>query len=250
VTPLSLGIETEGHIFTRLIERNTTIPTKKSQVFSTAADGQTSVEIHVLQGERPMAYDNKTLGRFQLTGIPAAPRGVPQIEVTFNIDRNGIVNVSAKDLGSGNEQKVTITASTNMTEDEINQRVKEAEQFAEQDKKKKEEIETFNKADSLIYEMEKQLRDNGDKLSSEDKATVESEIESFKKVREGNNADEIKTAMDAMTQKVYSIFGKIYQQQDAQQGQGQQPQGGQGGADYGDGSVDGDGSVGGDGSVN
>ncbi len=245
VTPLSLGIETEGHIFTRLIERNTTIPTKKSQVFSTAADGQTSVEIHVLQGERPMAYDNKTLGRFQLTGIPAAPRGVPQIEVTFNIDRNGIVNVSAKDLGSGNEQKVTITASTNMTEDEINQRVKEAEQFAEQDKKKKEEIETFNRADSLIYEFEKQLRDNGDKLSSEDKATVQNEIDAFRKVREGNNAEEIKSAMETMTQKVYSIFGKIYQQQG-----GQQPGPDQGGASYGDGSVDGDGSVGGDGSVN
>ncbi len=245
VTPLSLGIETEGHIFTRLIERNTTIPTKKSQVFSTAADGQTSVEIHVLQGERPMAYDNKTLGRFQLTGIPAAPRGVPQIEVTFNIDRNGIVNVSAKDLGSGNEQKVTITASTNMTEDEINQRVKEAEQFAEQDKKKKEEIETFNRADSVIYEFEKQLRDNGDKLSSEDKATVQNEIDAFKKVREGNNAEEIKSAMETMTQKVYAIFGKIYQQQG-----GQQPGPDQGGASYGDGSVDGDGSVGGDGSVN
>ncbi len=245
VTPLSLGIETEGHIFTRLIERNTTIPTKKSQVFSTAADGQTSVEIHVLQGERPMAYDNKTLGRFQLTGIPAAPRGVPQIEVTFNIDRNGIVNVSAKDLGSGHEQKVTITASTNMTEDEINQRVKEAEQFAEQDKKKKEEIETFNRADSVIYEFEKQLRDNGDKLSSEDKATVQNEIDAFKKVREGNNAEEIKSAMETMTQKVYAIFGKIYQQQG-----GQQPGPDQGGASYGDGSVDGDGSVGGDGSVN
>ena len=247
VTPLSLGIETEGHIFTRLIERNTTIPTKKSQVFSTAADGQTSVEIHVLQGERPMAYDNKTLGRFQLTGIPAAPRGVPQIEVTFNIDRNGIVNVSAKDLGSGNEQKVTITASTNMTEDEINQRVKEAEQFAEQDKKKKEEIETFNRADSMIYEFEKQLRDNGDKLTSEDKATVQNEIDAFKKVREGNNADEIKSAMETMTQKVYAIFGKIYQQQG---GQGGQPGPDQGNAPYGDGSVDGDGSVGGDGSVN
>ena len=138
---MSLGLETEGHIFTKLIERNTTIPTSKSQVFSTAADGQTAVEIHVLQGERPMAYDNKTLGRFQLTGIPAAPRGVPQIEVTFSIDRNGIVNVSAKDKGTGNEQKITITASTNMTEEEINQRVKEAEQYAEQDKKRKEEVE-------------------------------------------------------------------------------------------------------------
>ncbi len=218
VTPLSLGLETEGHIFTKLIERNTTIPTQKSQVFSTAADGQTTVEIHVLQGERPMAYDNKTLGRFQLTGIPSAPRGVPQIEVTFNIDRNGIVNVSAKDLGTGNEQKVTITASTNMTEEEIQARVKEAEQFAEADKQKKDEIETLNRADSLIYEMEKQLKDNGDKLSSEDKATVENEIAAFKKVREGNNAAEIKNAMEGLTQKVYAIFGKLYQQQGGQPG--------------------------------
>ena len=213
VTPLSLGLETEGHIFTKLIERNTTIPTSKSQVFSTAADGQTAVEIHVLQGERPMAYDNKTLGRFQLTGIPAAPRGVPQIEVTFNIDRNGIVNVSAKDKGTGNEQKITITASTNMTEDEINQRVKEAEQFAEEDKKRKEEVEIQNRADTLIYEMEKQLRDNGEKLSDEDKATVQHEIDEFKKVREGGNVDDIKNAMESMTQKVYAIFGKLYQQE-------------------------------------
>ena len=243
VTPLSLGIETEGHIFTRLIERNTTIPTKKSQVFSTAADGQTSVEIHVLQGERQMAYDNKTLGRFQLTGIPAAPRGVPQIEVTFNIDRNGIVNVSAKDLGSGNEQKVTITASSNMTEEEINQRVKEAEQYAEQDKKKKEEVETLNRADSLIYEMEKQLKDNGDKLSDEDKNTVRNEIDSFKKVREGNNVDEIKTAMENMTQKVYAIFGKLYQQQGGQPDANAYQQPNNAGTTNDDGSVNGDGSV-------
>ena len=245
VTPLSLGLETEGHIFTKLIERNTTIPTQKSQVFSTAADGQTTVEIHVLQGERPMAYDNKTLGRFQLTGIPSAPRGVPQIEVTFNIDRNGIVNVSAKDLGTGNEQKVTITASTNMTEEEIQQRVKEAEQFAEADKQKKEEIETFNKADSLIYEMEKQLKDNGDKLSDEDKNTVQTEIDNFKKVREGNNAGEIKNAMDALTQKVYAIFGKLYQQQGGQPGpdMGGQQAGPQAGTQNADGSFNADGSV-------
>ncbi len=218
VTPLSLGLETEGHIFTRLIERNTTIPTTKSQVFSTAADGQTTVEIHVLQGERPMAYDNKTLGRFQLTGIPAAPRGVPQIEVTFSIDRNGIVNVSAKDKGTGNEQKITITASTNMTEEEIQQRVKEAEQFAEEDKKHKEEIETVNQADSLVYEMEKQLRENGDKLSEEDKATVQSELDEFKKVKETGDAEKIKAAMEPMTQKVYQIFGKLYQQENPQGG--------------------------------
>ena len=180
VTPLSLGIETMGGVFTRLIDRNTTIPCTKSQIFSTAADGQTSVEVHVLQGEREMAAGNKTLGRFQLTGIAPAPRGVPQIEVTFNIDRNGIVNVSAKDLGTGNEQKVTITSSTNLTEDEINQRVKEAEQYA-----------------------------------AEDKATVENELAEFKKVRETNDAEQIKNAMEAFTQKVYAVFGKIYQQQGA-----------------------------------
>ena len=218
VTPLSLGLETEGHIFTKLIERNTTIPTSKSQVFSTAADGQTAVEIHVLQGERPMAYDNKTLGRFQLTGIPAAPRGVPQIEVTFNIDRNGIVNVSAKDKGTGNEQKITITASTNMTEDEINQRVKEAEQYAEQDKKHKEEVETINHADTMVYEMEKQLRENGDKLSSEDKETVQHEIDELKKVKEGGDAEAIKSKMEEMSQKIYAIFGKLYQQEGGQPG--------------------------------
>ena len=217
VTPLSLGLETEGHIFTRLIDRNTTIPCEKSQVFSTAADGQTSVEINVLQGERQMAYDNKSLGRFQLTNIAPAPRGVPQIEVTFSIDRNGIVHVSAKDKATGNAQDITITASTNLSEDEINQRVKEAEQYAEQDKKRKEEAETLNRADSLIYETEKQLRDNGDKLSDEDKNTLNSEIESFKKIREGGNVDEIKNAEEAFTQKVYAIFGKIYQQEQAAQ---------------------------------
>ena len=241
VTPLSLGLETEGHIFTRLIDRNTTIPTSKSQVFSTAADGQTTVEINVLQGERQMAYDNKSLGRFQLTGIAPAPRGVPQIEVTFSIDANGIVNVSAKDKATGNEQKITITASSNLTEEEINQRVNEAEQYAEQDKKRKEEVETLNHADSMIYEMEKQLRENGDKLSAEDKATVESEIANFKKVREGNNAEEIKNAMDAFTQKVYAIFGKLYQQQGGEQGANpEQPQAGTQNAD---GTYEADGDV-------
>ncbi len=241
VTPLSLGLETEGHIFTRLIDRNTTIPTSKSQVFSTAADGQTTVEIHVLQGERQMAYDNKSLGRFQLTGIAPAPRGVPQIEVTFSIDNNGIVNVSAKDKATGHEQQITITASTNLSEEEINQRVKEAEQYAEEDKKRKEEVETLNHADSLIYETEKTLRDNGDKLSEEDKASVQSEIDAFKKVREGNNAAEIKNAMEGFTQKVYQIFGKIYQQQaGAGNPMGDQPQAG---------SMNDDGSVNADGSV-
>ena len=215
VTPLSLGIETMGGVFTRLIDRNTTIPCTKSQIFSTAADGQTSVEVHVLQGEREMAAGNKTLVRFQLTGIAPAPRGVPQIEVTFNIDRNGIVNVSAKDLGTGNEQKVTITSSTNLTEDEINQRVKEAEQYAAEDKKRKEEVETLNHADSMIFEVDKQLKELGDKLSAEDKATVENELAEFKKVRETNDAEQIKNAMEAFTQKVYAVFGKIYQQQGA-----------------------------------
>ncbi len=236
VTPLSLGLETEGHIFTKLIERNTTIPTEKSQVFSTAADGQTTVEINVLQGERPMAYDNKSLGRFQLTGIPAAPRGVPQIEVKFTIDKNGIVNVSAKDLGTGKSQNVTITASTNMTEEEINQRVKEAEQFAEEDKKRKDEVETLNHAESLAYDIEKQLKENGDKLSDEDKATVQSELDEFKKVRETNDTQQIKTAMQNMTEKVYAIFGKIYQ--DAQPHDGQTPP-----VENPDGSVNADGDV-------
>lgn len=240
VTPLSLGLETEGHIFTRLIERNTTIPTEKSQVFSTAADGQTTVEIHVLQGERPMAYDNKTLGRFQLTGIPAAPRGVPQIEVKFAIDKNGIVSVSAKDLGTGNTQNITITATTNLSEDEINARVKEAEQYAEEDKRRKDEVETLNRADNLIYDLEKQLRDNGAKLSDADKSTVENEIAGFKKIREGGKADEIKSAMDTMTQKVYEIFGKLYQEQGAQPGQ---QAGSQGPVENADGSVDADGEV-------
>ena len=240
VTPLSLGLETEGHIFTKLIERNTTIPTNKSQVFSTAADGQTTVEIHVLQGERPMAYDNKTLGRFQLTGIPPAPRGVPQIEVTFNIDRNGIVNVSAKDKGTGNEQKITITASTNLTEDEIKQRVKEAEQFAEGDRKRKEEVETINRADTLLYEIDKQLRESGDKLSQEDKAAVQSEIDAFRKVRDTSDAGQIKPAMESFTQKVYAVFGKLYQQAG---GEGQVPPQGQPGSQNPDGTVNTDGDV-------
>ncbi len=243
VTPLSLGLETEGHIFTKLIERNTTIPTSKSQVFSTAADGQTTVEIHVLQGERQMAYDNKTLGRFQLTGIAPAPRGVPQIEVTFSIDNNGIVNVSAKDKATNNEQQITITASTNLSEEEINQRVKEAEQFAEQDKKRKEEVETLNHADSLIYETEKTMRENGDKLSEEDKNTVQAEIDAFKKVREGNNADEIKNAMEGFTQKVYAVFGKLYQQQGGAQGDPMNGAGPEAGTTNDDGSVNADGSV-------
>ncbi len=217
VTPLSLGIETMGGVFTKLIERNTTIPTKKSQIFSTAADGQTAVDVHVLQGEREMAQYNKTLGRFQLSGIAAAPRGVPQIEVTFDIDANGIVHVSAKDLGTGNEQKITITASGNLSEADINKAVEEAERYAEEDKKRKEEVETFNQADSTIYQTEKTLKDLDDKLDPADKAKLTDELEAFKKVREGNNADEIKPAMEKFTELTYEIFGKIYQQQAAQQ---------------------------------
>ncbi|MGI6215559.1 MAG: molecular chaperone DnaK [Christensenellales bacterium] len=240
VTPLSLGLETEGHIFTKLIERNTTIPTEKSQIFSTAADGQTTVEINVLQGERPMAYDNKSLGRFQLTGIAPAPRGIPQIEVKFTIDKNGIVNVSAKDLGTGKEQNVTITASTNMSEEEIQQRVKEAEQFADEDKKRKEEVETLNRADSLIYEAEKQLRENGDKLSEEDKNTVQAKIDEFKKLRETNDVDKIKAELESITEQIYSIFGKIYQNQ---QGGGQMPPNDMPPTQNPDGSVNADGDV-------
>lgn len=217
VTPLSLGIETLGGVFTKLIERNTTIPAKKSQVFSTAADGQTSVEINVLQGEREMAAYNKTLGRFTLSGIPNAPRGVPQIEVTFDIDANGIVNVVAKDKGTGNEQKVTITASTNLSDAEIDKAVKEAERFAEEDKKHKEEIEARNQADSLVYNTEKTIKDMGDKISLEDKAKLESEIAETKKALESNNSDNMKAASEKLTQVSYEVFGKIYQQ-DAQAG--------------------------------
>ncbi len=212
VTPLSLGIETVGGVFTRLIDRNTTIPTKKSQIFSTAADGQTSVEVHVLQGEREMAQDNKTLGRFQLAGIAPAPRGVPQIEVSFDIDANGIVHVSAKDLGTGNEQKVTITASTNLSEDEIKKAVREAEQFANEDKERKEEAETRNHADSLVYSTEKTLKELGDKLSAEDKAKVEAEAKAVQDALKGNDMAAIKAASEKLTEVSYEVFGKIYQQ--------------------------------------
>ncbi len=218
VTPLSLGIETFGGVFTKLIERNTTIPTKKSQVFSTAADGQTSVEVHVLQGEREMAAYNKTLGRFQLTGIPAAPRGVPQIEVTFDIDANGIVHVSAKDLGTGNEQKVVITASTNLTETEIEQAVKEAEAHAEEDKKNKEAIEVRNNADSLVYNTEKTLKDLDGKISDEEKSKVEAEIANVKSALEGTDTEAIKNATEKLTQEFYKISEKLYQNAGAANG--------------------------------
>ena len=210
VTPLSLGIETFGGVFTKLIERNTTIPTKKSQVFSTASDGQTSVEVHVLQGEREMAAYNKTLGRFQLAGIPAAPRGVPQIEVTFDIDANGIVHVSAKDLGTGNEQKIVITASTNLTETEIEQAVKEAEAHAEEDKKNKEAIEVRNNADSMVYNTEKTLKDLEGKISAEEKEKVEAELANVKKALEGTNVEEIKNATEKLKDAFYKISEKLY----------------------------------------
>lgn len=223
VTPLSLGIETMGGVCTKLIERNTTIPTKKSQVFSTAADGQTSVDVHVLQGEREMARDNKTLGNFQLSGIAPAPRGVPQIEVTFDIDANGIVNVSAKDLGTGNEQKITITASTNLSEADIEKAVKEAEQYAEEDKKRKEEIEARNNADSLVYQSEKSLNELGDKISDEDKNAIRAEIEKVKTALNGTDTEAIKSATEALSQKFYSISEQLYKNA--------APQGGPGAAD-------------------
>ena len=218
VTPLSLGIETLGGVFTKLIDRNTTIPTKKSQVFSTAADGQTSVEIHVLQGEREMAQYNKSLGKFQLTGIAPAPRGVPQIEVSFDIDANGIVHVTAKDLGTGNEQNITITASTNLSEDEINRAVKEAEQFANEDKKRKDEVETRNHADTLVYETEKTMKELGDKIAESDKSRINAEVENVKSALNGSDSEAIKVATEKLTEVSYEVFGKIYQQQAQQNG--------------------------------
>ena len=222
VTPLSLGIETYGGVFTKLIERNTTIPTKKSQIFSTAADGQTSVEVHVLQGERDMAAYNKTLGRFQLTGIPAAPRGVPQIEVTFDIDANGIVHVSAKDMATGNEQKVSITASTNLTDEDIDRAVKDAEAHAEEDKKKKEEIEARNEAESLAYNCQKTVDELGDKISGEEKQKATDEIENVKKALEGSDVEKIKQATESLKQVFYAMSEKLYSQAGAGAQAGQQ----------------------------
>ena len=238
VTPLSLGIETLGGVFTRLIDRNSTIPTKKSQVFSTASDGQRSVDVHVLQGEREMAAYNKTLGRFQLDGIAPAPRGVPQIEVTFDIDANGIVHVSAKDLGTGHEQKITITSSSNMSEEDIQRAMDEAERYAAEDKKRKEEVETVNQADNLIYQTEKTMKDMEGKLDPADKSTLETELAEFKKVRESNNADEIKAAMEKFTQKSYEIFGKVYQQAGSQGGEQGGPEAGPQGGVHDDGTVE------------
>ena len=217
VTPLSLSIETIGGVATKLIERNTTIPTKKSQIFSTAADNQTAVDVHVMQGEREMAADNITLGRFQLTGIAPAPRGIPQIEVTFDIDANGIVNVSAKDLGTGKEQQITITSSTKLSEDEINAKIKEAEQYAEEDKKKKEEVEVKNQAEGMLFETEKQMNELGDKVTADEKSKVDAAREDLKKAVEANDVEDIKAKIEALTQAFYPISSRIYQE--AQQAQ-------------------------------
>ena len=218
VTPLSLGIETLGGVCTKIIERNTTIPTKKSQIFSTAADNQPSVEIHVLQGERDMAADNKTLGRFHLDGIPAAPRGVPQIEVTFDIDANGIVNVSAKDMGTGKEQKITITASTNLSKEDIDKAVKEAEQFAEEDHKRREAIDIRNNAENLVYQTEKSLADLGDKVTAEEKAPVNEQLEKLKEALKGDNTDAIKNESEELTKRFYTIAEKLYQNAKPEEG--------------------------------
>ncbi len=216
VTPLSLGVETYGGIATKLIERNTTIPVKKSQIFTTAADNQTSVEVHVLQGEREMAADNKTLGRFHLDGIPAAPKQVPQIEVTFDIDANGIVNVSAKDLGTGKEQKITITASTNMSKDDIDKAVQDAEKFAAEDKKRREEVEVRNNADQMIYQCEKSMNDMGDKLTDADKAPVTEQIAKLKETVKGTDTEAIKKDTEELQQRFYKIAEKIYAQNQPQ----------------------------------
>ncbi|MDY5976534.1 MAG: molecular chaperone DnaK [Anaerovoracaceae bacterium] len=219
VTPLSLSIETLGGVATKLIERNTTIPTKKSQIFSTAADNQTAVDIHVMQGEREMASGNITLGRFQLTGIPPAPRGVPQIEVTFDIDANGIVNVSAKDMGTGKSQQITITSSTKLSDEEINAKVKEAEQYAEEDKKRKEEVEVRNQAETLVYETEKNMKELETALSEEEKNDINSAKEDLQKALDANNIDDIKAKTETLTEKFHTISAKMYQQAQAQQGQ-------------------------------
>lgn len=227
VTPLSLGIETMGGVFTKLIDRNTTIPTKKSQVFSTAADGQTSVEVHVLQGEREMAADNKTLGRFSLTNIPPAPRGVPQIEVTFDIDANGIVNVKAKDLGTGAEQAITITSSTNLSDADIDKAVKEAEQYAAEDKKRKEQVDVRNSADQMVYQTEKTLGEIGDKISADEKSSIQAEVDKLKEMLKAATLDveAVKAQTETVSKKFYAVSEKLYaaaqQAQQAQQGQQQ-----------------------------
>ncbi|MDD2212970.1 MAG: molecular chaperone DnaK [Oscillospiraceae bacterium] len=240
VTPLSLGIETMGGVFTRIIDRNTTIPTKKSQIFSTAADGQTQVEVHVLQGEREFAKDNKTLGNFILDGIAPAPRGVPQIEVTFDIDANGIVHVSAKDKGTGKEQDITITASTNLNEAEIDKAVKEAEQFAAADKAKKEEVDTRNNADAAIYQAEKTVKDFGDKADSQLKQDIESKVSALKDSIGKNDLEKIKRDTESLQQAVYALSAKVYEQQAPQQGGDGSATGTSGGANDGKGNYNAD----------
>ncbi|MBQ9737050.1 MAG: molecular chaperone DnaK [Clostridia bacterium] len=232
VTPLSLGIETMGGVFTKIIERNTTIPTKKSQIFSTAADSQTSVEVHVLQGEREMAAYNKTLGRFSLTNIPPAPRGVPQIEVTFDIDANGIVNVTAKDMGTGNSQDITITSSTNLSDEDIEKAVKEAEQFAAEDKKKKEAVDARNTADNIVYQTEKTLADLGDKITEDEKAGIQAEVDKLKELLKAEEIDveAVKAQTEAVSKKFYEISSKLYADAQAQ-AQAQQAQGGAAGTE-------------------
>ena len=236
VTPLSLGIETMGGVSTKVIDRNTTIPTKKSQIFSTAADGQTSVEVHVLQGEREFAKDNKTLGVFHLDGIAPAPRGIPQIEVTFDIDANGIVHVSAKDLGTGKEQSITITSNTNMSKNDIDKAVKEAEQYAAEDKKRREEIDIINGADQMVYTTEKMLTDMGDKLSDEEKAGIRDGIDALKAEVEKKDIEAIKAKQEELQQKVYAVSEKVYKAAaEAQKAAGENPAGGD--AANGDGNV-------------
>ncbi len=220
VMPLSLGIETLGGVFTRLIDRNTTIPVKKSQVFSTAADNQTSVEIHILQGEREFCRDNKTMGRFMLTGIAPAPRGIPQIEVTFDVDANGIVHVEAKDLGTGKSTDITITSSTNLSEDEINKAVKDAEQYAEEDKKRKEKVDAKNKLDGLIFSVEQTIKDSEGKLSDEDKSTLQSAVDEAKKDLESDDEERFRSGFDELSKKIQPVIAKLYQQAGAAGGEG------------------------------
>jgi molecular chaperone DnaK len=229
VTPLSLGIETLGGVMTRLIERNTTIPTRKSETFTTAADNQTSVEVHVMQGERPMARDNRTLGKFHLVGIPPAPRGMPQVEVTFDIDANGILNVSAKDQATGKQQAITITASSGLTKDDISRMVREAEANAEEDRKRQQEIEVKNQADSLAYNIERQLSDHGDKVAAADKSAIEEAIKEVREALQGDDVDRIKRASEALTKASHKMAEVLYREAQAKREPGAPPPGGAGG---------------------